>query len=219
MTAQHFKAVRLILLIGVVGVSLQSCKDLLGNIYDKPENTDKFGFIHSEGNSGIIYINSTDYSMWTYIDLHDRKIQQENIATSEIADNDWDIAIHRYDAKTNGCLVADTSLKDIKELKEMTGLPEESFIPDVWSKVAIDMSDMINDNIKYSESYVNKVLSRWLTVDTSTMPPIYTLSGNFYIVRLSDKTLAAVKLRDFISPSGDKGYMTIEYIYPFNWKE
>ena len=74
---------------------------------------------------------------------------------------------------------------------------------------------MMDGYLSYAESFYNAELSTWLDVDKSTMPPIYTLSGKIYIIALSDGNNIAVKLSDYMNADGVKGYMTIEYIYPF----
>ena len=76
------------------------------------------------------------------------------------------------------------------------------------------MSQMMDGIILYAEDYWNPCLSRWLDVDTSTMPPIYTLSGKIYLLRLKDGTCAALRLVNFLNDSAIKGYMTIAYLYP-----
>ena len=77
------------------------------------------------------------------------------------------------------------------------------------------MSGMMEGKIKYAESYYNTELSKWLFVDTSTMPPGYNPSNKVYVIKLKDNTIAAVRLRNFMNSAAAKGYMTIEYIYPF----
>ncbi len=64
-------------------------------------------------------------------------------------------------------------------------------------------------------SYYNEELSKWLNVDKSNMPPTYTLSNKVYMVKLKDGTYAAVRLTNYMNASGVKGFMTIDYIYPF----
>ena len=51
-------------------------------------------------------------------------------------------------------------------------------------------------------------------VDTSPIPPIYTLSGKIYLLRLEDGTFAALRLANFMNDAAVKGYMTIDYLYP-----
>ena len=126
----------------------------------------------------------------------------------------WDIAVHRYDAKTNGAKVAMSSASDFAEARMAA---TSSFVADEWTTETIvtDMSTMMDGYLSYAESFYNAELSTWLDVDKSTMPPIYTLSGKVYIIALSDGNNIAVKLSDYMNADGVKGYMTIEYIYPF----
>ena len=42
-----------------------------------------------------------------------------------------------------------------------------------------------------------------------------TLSNKVYMVKLKDGTYAAVRLTNYMNASGVKGFMTIDYIYPF----
>ena len=47
------------------------------------------------------------------------------------------------------------------------------------------------------------------------MPPTYTLSNKVYLVKLKVGTDAAVRLTNYMNASSVKGFMTIDYIYPF----
>ena len=130
----------------------------------------------------------------------------------------WDIAIHRYDAKTNGGAVLETGASGFAGLENMPGLAQGEFVADEWTTETIvtDMSTMMDGYLSYQESYYNRELSKWLNVDKSTMPPIYTPSNKVYIVRLADGTHVALRLVSFMNGMAVKGYMTIEYKYPFN---
>ena len=129
---------------------------------------------------------------------------------------EWDIAIHRYEAKTNGGAVLETSYTSIDELLNADGIPTGEYTEDIETtdRITIDMSDMMNGNILYAKSPYNEVLSRWLDVDTSTMPPIYTMSNKIYILRLEDGTHAAIHLLNYMNEKKVKGHMTFEYLYP-----
>ena len=81
-------------------------------------------------------------------------------------------------------------------------------------RITIDMSGMMDGVILYAKSDYNETLSRWLDVDTSTMPPIYTMSGKIYVLRLQDGTHAAIHLLGYANEQNTKGYMTFEYLYP-----
>lgn len=204
---------------GVALVLLSACNGILEDIYDEPQTAEEatYGFIRmdDDGRSGTVYVDATSYTRWIYIDFHSHGIDSLEIAEDMTEPADWDIAVHRYDAKTNGGAVMETSYTSLDALRDSGTMPTGTWTEDEASKVTVDMSGMMDGNILYAESDVNPVLSRWLDVDTSSMPPVYTLSGKVYVVRLKDGTHAAVRLSNFMNDASVKGYMTIDFIYPF----
>lgn len=199
-------------------LSLSACNGIFEDIYDapQPEETKTYGFVFVDNGArtGRIYIDATDYTEWHYIDLHDKRVV--TAAVDGAAPESWDFAIHRYDAKTNGGAAAESAVSDFGTLPAVSTLPAEAFVSDEWTtnKITVDMSHMMDGVIVYAEDYYNPCLSRWLHVDTSTMPPIYTLSGRVYVLRLADGTYAALRLADFMNDTAVKGFMTIDYLYP-----
>lgn len=210
------RALKLLLVMGVAAMLLPSCDDVLGDLYDEvtATTTDGFESVSTDTSAGVIYVNATDYTVWTYIDFKERRL--DSLAVDDPAPAQWDIAVHRYDAKTNGALVYGTSLTDINLARGWTNSTGEEGVADVWTtdKIVTDMSTMMDGYLTYADSYYNPELSKWLDVDTSVMPPIYTLSDKVYVIQLSSGEKAAVKLVDFMSAAGIKGYLTIQYIYP-----
>lgn len=217
MKAINLVRLGLVSMLGVASVSLPSCNGIFDDIYDSAASgvSDEYGFIETDdaNNTGRIYVDATKYTNWVYINFHDRSIDSLDITSSLDEPTEWDIAVHRYDAKTNSGAVLETALTDFSRLEGYSANVDD-FVEDVPSKVIVDMSGMMEGNIVYSESNVNLVLSKWLDVDKSSMPPVYTLSNKVYLVRFSDGTVAAVKLSDFMNKSLVKGYMTIDYVYP-----
>lgn len=206
-------------LSGVVAMlSLSACNGIFEDIYDEPlaEEKNEYGFIvvDDKSNTGRIYIDATDYTEWHYIDLLNKKVVTKNV--DEDAPANWDFAVHRYDAKTNGGAVMECSATDFGSVPNINTIPEESFVADEWTtnKITVDMSQMMDGIILYAEDYYNPCLSKWLNVDTSTMPPIYTLSGKIYLLKLSDGSYAALRLSNYMSDAAIKGFMTIDYLYP-----
>ena len=206
-------------LSGVVAMlSLSACNGIFEDIYDEPlpEEKKEFGFIVVDDKSctGRIYIDATDYTEWHYIDLLNKAVVTTNV--DEDTPANWDFAVHRYDAKTNGGAVVECSAADFGSVPNINAIPEESFVADEWTtdKITVDMSQMMDGIILYAEDYYNPCLSRWLNVDTSTMPPIYTLSGKIYLLKLSDGSCAAIRLSNYMSDAAIKGFMTIDYLYP-----
>lgn len=200
-------------------MSLSSCNGMLDDIYDVPQEStsDGYGFLLSDDAtaSGKVRIDATDYKKWTYIDFRNKVCHATEIGEdgTDTAPAEWDIAVHRYDTKTNGASVCETDENVLgKPLPAGAAFAEDVYTTD---RIATDMSGMMDGNILYAPSYYNEVLSRWLKVDTSNMPPTYTLSGRVYIVKLKDGRHIGLKLSDFMNPAGVKGHMTIDYyIYP-----
>lgn len=205
----------------IVLLSFPACNGILAGIYDEPEfnNVDNFGFIYvnEEKNEGRIYVNASDYTQWNYINLHNNSVITTDVEAE--APENWDFAFHRYDTKTNNGAVFETNAVTFNELPTLGTIPTDSFAIDEWTtdKIIIDMSQMMDGNIKYVEDWYNTTLSRWLNVDKSTMPPIYTLSNKIYIIRLNDGTYAALKIPYYMNDSGVKGYITIDYLYPIEY--
>lgn len=204
------------LLAGVATMLLSSCDGVFSDIYDDPVSNSEYGFIEINASEkpGMIYINATDYTRWTYVNFRDMKIDTLYVTDPEPAK--WDIAIHRYDVKTNHAAVAETPVSEISDIRAMEGLENLPRVEDIWTtdKIVIDMSTMMDGYISYAESYYNTELSKWLNVDTGTMPPVYTPSEKVYIIFLRDGKRAAVKLHDYMNSAGVKGFMSIQYVYP-----
>lgn len=204
---------------GVIAMlSLSACNGLFEDLYDEPlpEEENEYGFvvIDDKTKTGRIYIDATDYTEWHYIDLHDKIVTTRSVDAS--APTSWDFAVHRYDAKTNGGVVSESEVKDFGLLPDLASIPQDAFVADEWTtnKITVDMSQMMDGIILYAADYYNPCLSRWLNVDTSTMPPIYTMSGKVYILRLADGSYAALRLANFMNDGAIKGFMTIDYLYP-----
>ena len=199
-------------MMGVASMGLlSSCDGILGGIYDEPDNSGDSAGFETEGE---ISIDATSYTQWVYIDFSERTTVTLGVDEEEPAE--WDIAVHRYDVKTNGGKVVETDYKEFDDAVAAT-IDEADLVGDVWStdKIVVDMSTMMDGYLGYVDSYYNTELSKWLDVDTSTMPPIYTPSGKVYIVYLADGNRVGLKLINYMNDMLVKGFMTIQYVYPF----
>jgi hypothetical protein len=194
---------------------LSACNGILSDIYDDAPASDtaEFGFTEAATatTTGRIYVDATSYTRWVYLSFRTLAMDTLDVSAEEPAT--WDVALHRYDAKTHGGAVAETEARDFSELSAQT---TADYVADTWTETQVitDMSHMMDGYLSYLPSDYNEVLSSWLDVDTSNMPPTYTLSGKIYLIRLSDGTVAAVRLSNFMNAASVKGYLTIEYRYP-----
>lgn len=127
----------------------------------------------------------------------------------------WDIAVHRNNVRTNGGAAAETNGTDMTDDKaltpyttDMTG--DEVNESDVWTISEKMIQSLIgNQRIK-----VNPVLSRWLTMEIPPMPPAFMQNDHVFLLRMKDNTYAALRLLNYISPTAVKCCLTIEYRYP-----
>ena len=216
------KPLLLLLPVGAALLSLPSCNGLFEGIYDEPVAASEFGFtkVEQATSSGTIYIDATSYTKWTYIDFDTYSIDTTLIAedgseSGEVMEG-WDLAVHRYDTKTNGGSVLETEYTSLDEFRVSGRIPEGEYVEDIWTedRITIDMSQMMNGVILYAPSWYNPELSKWLNVDTSTMPPVYTMSGRVYGLKTQDGKAVALQLNNYMNDSKVKGFMTIDYIYP-----
>jgi hypothetical protein len=203
---------------GVAAMLLSSCNGLFDEIYDNvttDEVVSEYGFtkLSSDVEVGTIYVDASSYTKWIYLDFSEHRA--DSVSVFDEAPQNWDLAIHRYDAKTNGGAVAET---DIADFNLLSTAKIGNFVGDTFTtkKIVTDMSTMMDGYLSYVESDYNATLSQWLNVDTSNMPPTYTLSNKIYILRLADGSKAALKLENYMNESAIKGYMTISYMYPLN---
>lgn len=206
-------------IFGIIALALgmSSCNGIFSGLYDVVEpDAMPFGFkeINEDDHSGTIFIDARDYEKWTYINLEDKTADTANMVHGDAEPQKWHFAIHRYDVKTHDGSARQTDYTTFDELKASGDYENGVFTTDTLSKVIVDMSGMMSGQLVYHDSEVNKVLSRWLKVDTSVMPPIYTMSGKVYILRMDDGMLAALLFTDYMNESSVKGYITIRYIYP-----
>lgn len=199
-------------------VLLTGCEGIMSGLYDEPDVVSEYGFTVTETtmSHGTIYINCAGYTHWVYLNFEAETADSVDIVAGMEPPAEWDLAVHRYDPKTNGGSVAMTDATDIDDYVDGGDVPADgAFVADVMtdSVIATDMSGMMDGVIVYTQDYYNTELAKWLDVDTSTMPPIYTKSDNVFVLRTQDGRMYALRLENYMG--GDKGttkgYMTIEY--------
>ena len=149
----------------LTAVSLPSCNGIFEGIYDEPSVIDEFGFtkVEQATSSGTIYIDATSYTRWNYLDfetfaLDTTFIAEDGSETGDVTEG-WDFAVHRYDVKTNGGRVIETSFTSIDALLASGSMPQGTWVEDIWTedRVTIDMSRMMDGIIVYAPSWYNQM--------------------------------------------------------------
>ena len=218
-TLKQSTSLKTILAAGLL-TALSACNGLLSPVYDDDpgETEETFGFVKiAEGDTpGMLYIDATDYKHWNYIDFHSNTITTLPVDQDPPADLAWDIALHRYDVKTNQGAALQTAFKSIGSLIGYGRMPQGNYTEDVVadSVVIADISRMTEGIIEYITTQYNPVVSLWLNYDLMTMPPIYHYVDDVFVVRLRDNTHLALHLDSYTNDKGTKGYMHISYMYP-----
>lgn len=159
-------------------------------------------------------------SGWTYNLVEGSKYTPfKTIKTDAQQDAEvWDMAIHHFDVRTNDGSAFETSYASLNELPESSEqFKHMDFTKDAWSttQVITDLKEMMGFRVGYQNITVNEVLSKWVVMDFSNPPPVYSTSDKVYILRLKDGTHAAIRLDSYISPAGTKGFLTADIIYPY----
>ncbi len=208
----RMKEMRLAMCLLGVCATLVAC-----DVYD-----DMSQMPQSEGGDGSFsYLDATSYTQWIYLNLEDGTgVTLEYDDTLNIPEQ-WTFALHRYDCKTNGGTAMETEFGSIDALVAALrggeyAFSQSQFVADTQDSITIDMSHMMDGWLEYAPSMVNKELGKWLDVDTSEMPPIYTPSDRAYIICTREGTYAALRFTAFSNPFyyDTKGYISFDYLYP-----
>ncbi len=193
-------------------VSIASC-DIYDDISEMPSST--------ASDHSFSYIDATSYIQWVYLDLKSGAATTLPYDDDEHIPDEWTFALHRYDCKTNAGRCAETPFSSLESLSSAVvngsyRLPEESeMTADVADSIIIDVSHMLDLYLGYASAMVNKEMTRWLDVNISTMPPIYTPSNKVYLLRTKEEEYVAVLFTSFTNPFyyDTKGYISFDYIW------
>ncbi len=178
--------------------------------------------VGDSGDSSYTYIDATSYTQWIYLNLEDGTSVVLPYDDADNVPDQWTFAMHRYDCKTNGGMAMETKFSTldalVSALSEGTFDVEGMYVADVEDSIIIDMSHMLDGWLVYAPSPVNKELGKWLNVDISDMPPIYTPSDKVYLICTQKGVYCAVRFMGYTNPYyyDAKGYISFDYIYPLN---
>ena len=159
-------------------------------------------------------------SVWARYNVQGSRytLLEERQVDTQAEPEQWDLALHHFDVRTNGGSVLQTGYTSIDALPQSTAnFASEEFRPDEWTRhqCIVDFSGMFDYNIWYQASPVNLVLSDWVRMDFSTPPPKYEASRRVYLLRMQDGTVAALHMKSYMSEAGTKGILTIDVKYPY----
>lgn len=129
----------------------------------------------------------------------------------------WTLAVHRNNVRTNGCWVAETDFISLSQIPEdSVWLSSLAFTKDEWNQTEVwTVQDrMLNGIIGNQGIYTNQVLSGWLKMVIPPMPPVFEINRHVFVLKLADGTFGALQLEDYMNSSGTKCCLSINYRYP-----
>ena len=131
---------------------------------------------------------------------------------------EWSFAVHRNNVRTNGGSVYETEYTSMDDLPESSAaFANATFTPDEWSENEVwdSQETMLQCLVPSQGININKTLSSWLKLKIPPMPPSFTHNNHVFILRLADGTCAALQLANYLSATGTKCWLTINYKYPY----
>lgn len=100
---------------------------------------------------------------------------------------DWDIAVHKYDMRTNGGSVKELNRTDYNAVT-FADVPAD-MVEDTEGAVIADMKNMMSGFVGYQDVKLNKELCKWvIATPTGSMPPYtYEVNDNVFILKVNGK--------------------------------
>lgn len=131
---------------------------------------------------------------------------------------EWTFAVHRNNVRTNGGAAFKTRYTSMDELPPTSDeFRNAQFTPDEWTENEVwdSQTQMLRGLVPSQGIAINRTLSAWLKIEVPPMPPAFTIDSHVFVLRLADGTYAALQLENYLSPSGTKCWLTINYKYPY----
>lgn len=157
-------------------------------------------------------IDARDYSKWVYFSFS--KGEVVTVPDNDYQNNlDWDIAFHRNDVRLNGGLSGNGAgaalTAAVSELANVTEAPESGYKEDVTKSILVKFQlpvPLFEDQPASTEI-------DWMSVDTSTPPPVYTLYNKVFIVKTANGKYAKLKFKSYLSDLNETMVIKFDYVY------
>lgn len=159
----------------------------------------------------IQFIDAKSYTDWVYFSFSKGKVVT---VTDYKNDLTWDIAFHRGDVRLNGGESGIGKGEAFNTQKtswtDVTEAPTSGYIKDQIGKIT---TAYIGNGITEEDQPFSQTVTTWLTVDTSTPPPVYTVHNYIYVVKDADGDYVKLWLYDNKNERTDAGYVSFRYQY------
>lgn len=157
------------------------------------------------------FLDARSYANWVYFSF-----SRNEIVAVDDAQNDanWDIAFHRGDVKLNGGKSGKGSSEAINTAKTewnaVTSAPTSGYAKD---EIGTITTAFTGAGVTEEDQPFSQIVSTWLTVDTSTPPPKYTVHNYVYVLRSASGKYVKLQLYDNKSATNAAGYVSFKYQY------
>ena len=142
----------------------------------------------------VNFIDVSSYTDWHYFSFS----KGEFVTVSDYAnDLTWDIAFHRGDVRLNGGASGKGQAEALNtnktEWSAVAEAPTTGYIKDQVGKITIAF---LGSSVTEVDQPFSQTLTTWLTVDTSTPPPKYTIHNHIYVLKAADGNYVKLWIKD-----------------------
>ena len=158
------------------------------------------------------------FTEWTYFSFEKGEvitIDQEKYNE----DTTWDMGFLRFNIRTNGGLSGKGKgaalATDMKKFDQVSSMPKDEFVED--SEIEVMASGGMPP--KYITTTGNTAFKvgenqGWAWYDFKN--GVWSVNNNVFIIRTANGEFAKVIMKSFLNDADKSGYVTFEYVYPFN---
>lgn len=158
------------------------------------------------------------YTEWTYFSFEKGeviKVDQDKYNE----DTTWDMGFLRFNIRTNGGMSGKGKggalATDMKKFDQVPSMPKGEFVEDTEVEVMASggmppkyVTTTGNTAFKVGEN------QGWAWYDFKN--GVWSINNNVFIIRTANGEFAKVIMKSFLDDSDKSGYVTFEYVYPFN---